>query len=114
MYSEIVDQYSYDVGHYDFGIGYWVEGEDRNGDPFEASILLGFIYSEEDGGYYLTCSVIWNGVADYTDYGEVLIDEESMESGRVSSKVKREMDRMIEKLLKEYPEFEDIDEFLGW
>jgi len=113
MYSEIVRRDSYE-GYDEFGIEYWIEGEDQNGEPFEAQVSFGYVYSEEDDGYYLACSVIWNGAVDYDGWGEVLIDRGSMESGRFSSRVKREMDELLREILHDYPEFEDVKEFLGW
>jgi hypothetical protein len=113
MYAEIVRSNSYE-GYDEFGTEYWIEGEDLDGDPFEAEVLLGYFYSEEDDGYYLTCSVIWNGALDYDDLGEVLIDHESMESGRFSPRVEREMETLLRKVIHNYPEFEDVQEFLGW
>jgi len=113
MYSEIVRQSSYE-GYYQFGTKYWIEGEDRNGDPFEAIAYFGFVYNEEDDDYYLTCSVIWNGEVDYSDWGEESIDHESMESGRFSPRVKREMEALLREILYNYPEFEDVKRFLGW
>jgi hypothetical protein len=113
MYSKIVRQDSYE-SYDEFGTEYWIEGEDREGEPFDAVVLLGFYYSEEDDGYYLSCSVIWNGAMDYTGGGEVLIDHESMESGRFSPRVKREMEALLREILHDYPEFEDIEEFLEW
>jgi peptidoglycan hydrolase-like amidase len=114
VYAEIIDTNSYEVGHDEFGIEYRIEGEDQNGEPFEAQVLLGYVYSEEDGGYYLSCAVVWNGAMDYTDGGEVLIDEESMDSGQFSPRVRREADKMLRKLIKEFPELEDVAEFLEW
>jgi hypothetical protein len=113
MYSKIVTQSSYESDD-EFGIEYWIEGEDQDGEPFEAVASFGFVYNEEDDGYYLTCSVVWNGTVDYDGWGEELIDHESMESGRFSPRVKREMEALLREILHNYPEFEDVAEFLEW
>lgn len=113
MYAEVVRQGSYE-GYDEFGTEYWIEGEDREGEPFDAVVLLGYVYSEEDDGYSLSYTVIWNGAVDYTGGGEVLISHEEMESGRLSPRVKREMDELLREILHDYPEFEDVKEFLEW
>jgi hypothetical protein len=113
MYSEIVGGDKYHSRD-EFGIEYWIEGEDRKGKPFEAIAFFEFVYDEEDDGYYLACAVDWNGVVDYDGWGQVLISRESIESGRFSPQVEREMEELLRKMLERYPEFEDVERSLGW
>jgi hypothetical protein len=113
MYAEIVRKERYHSRD-EFGIEYWIEGEDRAGKPFEAIASFGFIYEEEDDGYYLACSVVWNGRASYDDLGQELITRESMESGQLKLRVRREMEELLRKMLERYPEFEDVERSLGW
>jgi hypothetical protein len=113
MYSEIVRREKY-RSRDEFGIEYWIEGEDRRGKPFKAIASFGFVYDEESDGYYLYCAVAWNGIVNYDGWGQVLISRESIESGRFSPRVEREMEELLRKMLSRYPEFGDVEEFLGW
>jgi hypothetical protein len=113
MYSKIVGRYPYDTQE-EFGIEYVIEGEDQEGKPFEAVASFGFVYDEEDDVYYLTCSVIWNGTLDYITNGDIMISPESIERGRFSSSVESEMGVLMEEIIRQYPEFEDVQKFLGW
>jgi hypothetical protein len=114
MYAEITYEEPYEIRN-EIGYEYSIEGEYSEDDPFFFSVSFGYLYSEEDGGYYLICSVLWYaGITDYEKVGTVLIDEESLKKNRLSPEVKEEMETMLKDLLREYPMFKYVRRYLGW
>jgi hypothetical protein len=113
MESKIVAEDKYETEE-EFGIDYRVKGVDQTGEPFHAVVSFGFAHDDEQGLWCPTCSVIWNGVLDHNDMGRTVIYDEEMAEGDFHPRVRREMDAMLKEILRLYPEFDDIEEFLGW